>query len=56
MPVEAVVPAFARREPGQETPLDAGQEERMAQLEATVAELRREVTDLRKKIDDLFGD
>jgi uncharacterized protein YceH (UPF0502 family) len=56
MPVEAAAPAFARREPGQETALDAGQEERMAQLEATVAELRREVTDLRKKIDDLFGD
>jgi uncharacterized protein YceH (UPF0502 family) len=33
-----------------------GQEERIAQLEATVAELRQEVVALRAKIDDLFGD
>ena len=35
---------------------DSGQEERIAQLEATVAELRQEVVALRRKIDDLFGD
>jgi uncharacterized protein len=34
---------------------DAGQEERIVELEATVAELRREVADLRKKIEDLFA-
>jgi uncharacterized protein YceH (UPF0502 family) len=56
MPVEAAAPAFAKREPAQDTTPDPEQEERIAQLEATVAELRREVTDLRKKIDDLFGD
>jgi hypothetical protein len=35
---------------------DAGHEERIAQLEATVAELRQEMVALRQKIDDLFGD
>ncbi len=44
--------AFVWREGGQ----DAGQEERIAQLEATVAELRQEMAALRTKIDDLFGD
>jgi hypothetical protein len=56
LPLEAAGPAFTRSDRGPEAPLDAGQEERILQLEATVAELRREVTDLRKKIDDLFGD
>ena len=45
-------PELVRREAGE----DAGQEERIAQLEATVAELRQEVVALRQKIDDLFGD
>ena len=35
---------------------DAGLDERVVRLEATVAELRQEVSALRKKIDDLFGD
>jgi uncharacterized protein YceH (UPF0502 family) len=57
-PVESIAaafvaePGFVRREAGG----DAGQEERIAQLEATVAELRQEVIALRQKIDDLFGD
>ena len=38
------------------TEQDAGHEERIVQLEATVAELRQEVAALRQKIDDLFGD
>jgi len=42
---------IARREVGE----DAGNDERIAQLEAMVAELRREVGDLRKKIEDLFA-
>jgi uncharacterized protein YceH (UPF0502 family) len=56
-PVESVAagfaaePASARREAGD----DAGHEERIAQLEATVAELRQEVAALRQKIDNLFG-
>jgi uncharacterized protein YceH (UPF0502 family) len=48
----AAEPAFAHREAGQ----DAGHEERITQLEATVAELRQEVAALRQKIDDLYGD
>ena len=48
----AAEPELVRREAGE----DAGQEERIAQLEATVAELRQEVVALRQKIDDLFGD
>ncbi len=43
---------LVRREPGE----DAGQEERIARLEATVVELKQEMAALRKKIDDLFGD
>jgi uncharacterized protein YceH (UPF0502 family) len=35
---------------------DAGQEERIAQLQAEMVELRREMAALRQKIDDLFGD
>jgi uncharacterized protein YceH (UPF0502 family) len=49
-------PFFEGRETGQDAELDAGQEERMARLEATVAELRQEMVALRQKIDDLFGD
>ena len=61
-PVESVTaafvaePAFARREAGQFAKQDAGHEERITQLEATVTELRQEVAALRQKIDDLFGD
>jgi uncharacterized protein YceH (UPF0502 family) len=44
--------ASMRRETGD----DAGHEERIAQLEATVAELRKEMTTLQRRIDDLFGD
>ena len=49
-------PAFARREASQNAAPDAGQEERIAQLEASIAELRQEMNALRLKIDDLFGD
>lgn len=34
---------------------DAGHEERIAQLEATVAELRNEVSELKRKFDDMFA-
>jgi uncharacterized protein YceH (UPF0502 family) len=57
-PVESVTaasvtePTFIRREAGE----DAGHEERIAQLEATVTELHQEMAALRQKIDDLFGD
>jgi uncharacterized protein YceH (UPF0502 family) len=44
--------AFVRRDDGE----DAGHEERIARLEATVTELRQEMATLRQKIDDLFGD
>jgi hypothetical protein len=47
--------ASVRRESRPGGGSDAGQEERIAQLEATVAELRQEVTALRQKINDLFG-
>lgn len=36
-------------------PASAEQDERIAQLEATVAELQKEIAALRQKIDDLFG-
>ena len=52
LPIAAAVPAFARRESGE----DAELEGRVAQLEATVAELRQELVTLRQKIDDVFGD
>jgi len=59
-PVEALraaaPDAFVQREAGASSAPDAGQEERIAQLEATVAALRQEVIALRAKIDDLFGD
>ncbi len=45
-----------RREAGSRAEEDAGHEERIAQLEATVAELREEMAALRQKIHDLFGD
>jgi hypothetical protein len=52
--------AFARREAWPQAEvgleLDAGQDDRIARLEATVAELRQEIAGLRQKIDDLFGD
>jgi uncharacterized protein len=62
-PVESVAAAEnapQRREPVHYAARTAGDdpanEDRIAQLEATVAELRQEVTVLRQKIDDLFGD
>jgi uncharacterized coiled-coil protein SlyX len=39
---------------GRDSGEDAGQEERIAQLEGTVAELQKEMAALRRKIDDLF--
>ena len=56
LPAAHAESAYARREGEPEAPQDAGHEERIAQLEATVAELRSEVAALRQKIDDLFGD
>jgi uncharacterized protein YceH (UPF0502 family) len=56
-PVESVAAAFAA-EPAvalREAGLDAGHEERIAQLEVAVTQLRQEVSALRLKIDDLFG-
>jgi len=59
-PVEAMrAAAFdptVPRQAGQFAEEDAGHEERIARLEATVTELRQEVVALRQKIDDLFGD
>jgi uncharacterized protein len=52
LPTSVAEAAFIRRDAGE----DAGHEERIAQLEATVAELRQEIAALRQKIDDLFGD
>jgi hypothetical protein len=52
IPVAIAETAFVRRETGS----DAGQEERIAQLEATVVELRQEMAELRRKVDDMFGD
>jgi uncharacterized protein YceH (UPF0502 family) len=58
--VAAAESAFAQREAGPyaggRAEPDAGQPERIAQLEAEVAELRQEMSVLRQKIDDLFGD
>jgi uncharacterized protein len=54
-PVESAIAAeaaFIRRD----APHDAGHEDRIAQLEASVAALKQEVSALRLKIDDLFGD
>ena len=52
----AMETTYARRDPGAASPLDAGAEERIARLEATVLELRQEMATLRQKVDDLFGD
>ena len=54
-PATAAEPAFAHREAGPAAEQDAGHEERITQLEATVTELRQEVAALRQKIDDLSG-
>jgi len=56
LPVAAPGTAFARRECGEDSSPDAGQEERIARLEATVVELRQEMAELRRKFDDMFGD
>ncbi len=48
-----VPPRSERTDPGR--PLDAGQDERIAQLEAEVRELRQEFAELKKKFDDLFA-
>ena len=56
LPAAHAEAAYASRVGEQEARPDAGQEERIVQLEATVAELRHEVAALRQKIDDLFGD
>jgi uncharacterized protein YceH (UPF0502 family) len=55
-PRAAAPDASTPRETGFSAGADAGQEERIAQLEVTVAALRKEVIALREKIDDLFGD
>ena len=47
--------AYGRREPAQYAPLDASQEDRVSQLEATVATLQKEIAELRQKFDDMFG-
>jgi uncharacterized protein len=47
------LPRFEHTDPGQ--PLNAGQEERIAQLEAAVRELRQEFSELKKKFEDLFA-
>ena len=36
--------------------LNAGHEERIVRLEATIVELRQEMALLRQKVDDVFGD
>ena len=51
LPAGAPVATFARRETGE----DAGHEERIAQLEASIVELRKAMADLSKKFDDLFA-
>ena len=52
----AAAPVYTPREAGQFAEPDAGHEDRIVRLEATVAELRQEMSALRAKIDDLFGD
>jgi uncharacterized protein YceH (UPF0502 family) len=61
LPVSSIAEnAYARREPNQNPtlspPLDDSQQDRIAQLEATVGRLTQEVAALRQKIEDLFGD
>ncbi len=48
-----VPPRSERTDPGRS--LDAGQDERIAQLEAEVRELRQEFAELKRKFDDLFA-
>jgi len=47
--------AFTPRDSAHYAPLDANQEDRVTQLEATVADLKREVAELRQKFNDLFA-
>jgi uncharacterized protein YceH (UPF0502 family) len=47
----AAMPQFAQREVG----ADAGNDERIAHLEASVRELRQEFSELKKKVEDLFA-
>jgi uncharacterized protein len=48
--------AFVRREADLTFAADAGVEERIAQLEATVAALRQQMDEMQQKFNDLFGD
>ena len=48
--------ALGARTPSQSAEPDAGHEERIVRLEATIVELRQEMATLRQKIDDLFAD
>ncbi|MGP8268588.1 MAG: YceH family protein [Terracidiphilus sp.] len=52
LPVAVAEAASLKRDEGE----NAGYEERIAQLEATVTELRHEIAALQQRIDDLFGD
>jgi len=58
--VSAAENALGRRAPLQsvepDAGLNAGHEDRIVRLEATIVELRQEMAALRQKIDDLFGD
>jgi uncharacterized protein YceH (UPF0502 family) len=54
--VSVIENALGRRASVESAGPDAGQEERIARLEATVTDLKREVAVLRQKVDDLFGD
>ena len=54
--VSAAENALGRRAPLQSAEPDAGQEERIVRMEATIIELRQEMALLRQKVDDLFGD
>jgi uncharacterized protein YceH (UPF0502 family) len=47
---------FMRREADLTFAADAGVEERIAQLEATVAALRQQMDEMQQKFNDLFGD
>ena len=52
IPLAPAAVTYVAREPG----ADAGLEERVTGLEASVRELRQEMVLLRQKIDDVFGD
>ena len=58
--VSAAENALGRRAPLQyaetDAGLNAGHEERIVRLEATIVELRQEMALLRQKVDDVFGD